>query len=362
MVYALGQRLRELPGPLLITGHTGFKGTWLTLLLEHLNVPVVGYSLPADENSLYIRAKRKGSIPEGFSDIRNYEGLEQFIELHKPSTIIHMAAQPLVLQSYENPRETFDVNVMGTVNILDIAFKKDYVKAIVVITTDKVYRNDDSGNPFVETDPLEGKDPYSASKVGAEAVISAWQQISKVRLGPRIASARAGNIIGGGDLGLDRLLPDLIRSSFFDHKISIRNPNGVRPWQHVLDVCVGYISLLEQVCMKDFYKAVNFGPEKPSLTVQEVCEIASRKLSNLSLDISKDTSQVKSKLSSLEMERLELDSTRARDALMWKPIYSQHEAVDEVINWWHKVLVEHTSPSDVMSETILDFLARLGRA
>ena len=114
--------------------------------------------------------------------------------------------------------------------------------------------------------------------------------------------------------------------------------------------------------MKDFYKAVNFGPEKPSLTVQEVCEIASRKLSNLSLDISKDTSQVKSKLSSLEMERLELDSTRARDALMWKPIYSQHEAVDEVINWWHKVLVEHTSPSDVMSETILDFLARLGRA
>jgi CDP-glucose 4,6-dehydratase len=358
----LGQRLRELPGPLLLTGHTGFKGTWMTFLLEHLNVPVVGYSLPAELDSLYDRVGRTGVIPEIFADIRDYKALENFIDLHKPSTIIHMAAQPLVLKSYESPRETFDVNVMGTVNVLDIAFKKDFVKAIVVITTDKVYRNDDSGKPFFETDPLEGKDPYSASKVGAEAVISAWQQISKVNFGPRIAAARAGNIIGGGDLGLDRLLPDFIRSSYFNHKISIRNPNGVRPWQHVLDVCVGYVSLLEQICMEDFYKAVNFGPERPSLTVQEVYEIASRKLSNLSLDISKDFSQAKSKQSSLEMDRLELDSTRARDALMWKPIYSQHEAIDEVINWWHRVLVDHTQPSIVMSETILNFLGRFGRA
>ena len=180
MDYPLGQHLRELPGPLLLTGHTGFKGTWMTFLLEHLNVPVVGYSLPAEKDSLYDRAERTGAIPEALADIRDYDALEQFIDLHKPSTIIHMAAQPLVLKSYESPRETFDMNIMGTVNLLDIAFKKDFVKAIIVVTTDKVYRNDNSGKAFVETDPLEGKDPYSASKVGTEAVVAAWQQIAKV--------------------------------------------------------------------------------------------------------------------------------------------------------------------------------------
>jgi CDP-glucose 4,6-dehydratase len=154
MDYSLGQRLRELPGPLLLTGHTGFKGTWMTFLLEHLNVPMIGYSLPAEKDSLYDRAERTGTIPEALADIRDYKALEQFIELHKPSTIIHMAAQPLVLKSYESPRETFDVNVLGTVNVLDIAFQKDFVKAIIVVTTDKVYRNDNSGRAFVESDPL----------------------------------------------------------------------------------------------------------------------------------------------------------------------------------------------------------------
>ena len=138
MEYPLGQRLRALPGPLLLTGHTGFKGTWMTFLLEHLEVPVIGFSLTAEKDSLYDRAALTGAIPEAFADIRDYEALEQFIDLHKPSTIIHMAAQPIVLKSYESPRETFDVNVMGTVNVLDIAFKRDFVKAIVIVTTDKV--------------------------------------------------------------------------------------------------------------------------------------------------------------------------------------------------------------------------------
>lgn len=157
MEFPLGQRLRELPGPLLLTGHTGFKGTWMTFLLERLSIPVVGYSLEAEKDSLYDRAERMGSIPEVFADIRNYAALENFIDLHRPSTIIHMAAQPLVLKSYENPRETFDVNVIGTVNVLDVAFKRDFVEAIIIVTTDKVYKNDNSGRAFVETDPLEGK-------------------------------------------------------------------------------------------------------------------------------------------------------------------------------------------------------------
>ena len=211
MNYQLGQRLRDLPGPVLLTGHTGFKGTWMTFLLEHLDVPVVGYSLPAEKDSLYDRAERVGVIPEKFGDILNYELLEQFIDKHNPSTIIHMAAQPLVLKSYENPRATFDVNVMGTANVLDIAFKKDFIEAIVIVTTDKVYKNDDSGRAFIETDPLGGKDPYSASKVGTEAVVAAWQQIAKISGGPQVYSARAGNVIGGGDFAESRLIPDIIR-------------------------------------------------------------------------------------------------------------------------------------------------------
>ena len=207
----LGQGLRELPGPLLLTGHTGFKGTWMTFLLEHLNVPVIGYALPAEEDSLYARSIRTGSITEVFGDIRDYRKLEHFIDQGKPSVIVHMAAQPLVLKSYDSPLETFDVNVMGTANLLDIAFKRDYIKTILVVTTDKVYRNDNMGNPFSENDSLEGKDPYSASKVGTEAVVKAWQQIASTTGGPRVVSVRAGNVIGGGDYARDRIIPDIIR-------------------------------------------------------------------------------------------------------------------------------------------------------
>jgi CDP-glucose 4,6-dehydratase len=274
MDYPLGQRLRELPGPLLLTGHTGFKGTWMTFLLEHLNVPVVGYSLHAEEDSLFDRAERTAAIPEVFADIRDYETLEKFIDLHKPSIIIHMAAQPLVLKSYENPRETFDVNVMGTVNVLDIAIKKNFVKAIIVVTTDKVYRNDNSGRAFVETDPLEGKDPYSASKVGAEAVVSAYQQVSKVDGGPSVVSVRAGNVIGGGDYAVNRLLPDLIRGYLNSKIVQIRNPESTRPWQHVLDPLLGYLLALESAITVKTFDSFNFGPdESEQINVNEVINV-----------------------------------------------------------------------------------------
>ena len=163
--------LRSLSGPVLITGHSGFKGTWLTLLLEKLGIEVVGFSLSPEKDSLFDRASRTGAIKEVFADIRDCELLNSYINSVKPSAIIHMAAQPLVLESYRLPKQTFDVNVMGTVNVLDSAFKADSVKAVVVVTTDKVYRNDNSGRAFIESDPLEGKDPYSASKVGTEAVV-----------------------------------------------------------------------------------------------------------------------------------------------------------------------------------------------
>jgi CDP-glucose 4,6-dehydratase len=333
MDYPLGHRLRELPGPLLLTGHTGFKGTWMTFLLEHLRVPVVGYSLLAEKDSLFDRAERTGAIPEVFADIRDYETLEKFIDDHKPSTIIHMAAQPLVLKSYESPRETFDVNVMGTVNVLDIAFKKEFVKAIIVVTTDKVYRNDNSGRAFVETDPLEGKDPYSASKVGTEAAVAAWQQIAKVSGGPRVVSVRAGNVIGGGDFAENRIIPDLIRGVMTGKPVEIRNPDSTRPWQHVLDPCAGYLMALEDSLINDGPSHLNFGPTDKSLTVSEVAEIAKRIFPSMQLILQEAQSN-----EAKESMSLDLNSEKSLEYLKWSPSFDQNQAIESTFIWWHTTI------------------------
>jgi CDP-glucose 4,6-dehydratase len=334
MKYPLGQRLRELPGPLFLTGHTGFKGTWMTFLLEHLEVPVVGYSLHAEKDSLFDRAERTGAIPEAFADIRNYESLEQFIDLHKPSTIIHMAAQPLVLKSYENPRETFDVNVMGTVNVLDVAFKKDFVKAVVIVTTDKVYRNDNSGRAFAETDPLEGKDPYSASKVGTEAVIAAWQQIAKVSGGPRVLSVRAGNVIGGGDFARDRIIPDFVRGAMSGKTVQIRNPESTRPWQHVLDPLVGYLLAIEGLLTGKVPEKLNFGPANSNISVLEVVKIGKKFFLDKSIltELSEDTD------SFVEAGKLQLDSSLSKNHLGWKPKWDSKESIEMTFRWWRSYI------------------------
>lgn len=330
----LGKRLRELQGPVLLTGHTGFKGTWMTFLLEHLNVPIAGYSLPAEKDSLFDRAERCGAIPEVFADIRDYETLEKFIDQHKPSTIIHMAAQPLVLKSYENPRETFDVNVMGTVNVLNIAFKKNFVKAIIVVTTDKVYRNDNSGRAFVETDPLEGKDPYSASKVAAEAVVAAWQQIARMNGGPKLLSVRAGNVVGGGDWASNRLLPDIVRAKFYSQKTVIRNPKSTRPWQHVLDPLIGYLMAMEYVLRESVdLSAVNFGPDGKSLQVNEVIELAHFAGSEYENFI-----EIMNSDKQYEAETLSLDSKLAHLKFGFTPKFTQEEAISMTLKWWERVI------------------------
>jgi CDP-glucose 4,6-dehydratase len=359
MELPLGQRLRELPGPLLLTGHTGFKGAWMTFLLEHLKVPVVGYALPAEKDSLYSRAKRDGKIPEKFADIRDYQALEAFMDEHKPSTIIHMAAQPLVLKSYQFPRETFEVNVMGTANILDVASKKDSVRAVIVVTTDKVYRNDNSGRSFKESDPLEGKDPYSASKVGAEAVVAAWQQITKLTDGAKVVSVRAGNIIGGGDFAEDRLVPDLIRGLINGTRVNIRNPKSTRPWQHVLDPCRGYILALEYALTNGNLRAVNFGPENASLSVGDILKVVERKFPEFENFVSKEKSE-ESKEFELEQEQLNLDSGLGRSILGYEPIWRQEEAIEMTLIWWEKIIYQKLAASDVCEEEIRFYLSQLG--
>jgi CDP-glucose 4,6-dehydratase len=346
MDYPLGHRLRELPGPLLLTGHTGFKGAWMTFLLEHINVSVVGYSLPAEKDSLYERAERTGTIPEVFADIRDYEALESFIELHKPSTIIHMAAQPLVLKSYESPRETFNVNVMGTVNVLDIAFKKDFVKAIIVVTTDKVYRNDNSGRAFIESDPLGGKDPYSASKTGTESVVAAWQQIAKVSGGPRVVSVRAGNVIGGGDFAENRIIPDLIKSAISGQPIEIRNPSSTRPWQHVLDPLLGYLSALEFSLSNPNPSHFNFGPIEKSVQVSQIVQTARNFFPNIETRFSHQNDVA------YESRSLELDSSLSSLHLNWFPVFDQQKSIDMTFEWWKKAIETKTSASDLCRDDI----------
>jgi CDP-glucose 4,6-dehydratase len=342
MSYHRTRILPDLVGPILVTGHTGFKGTWLTLLLEKMGVEVVGFSLLPEKDSLFERVGRAGAIREVFADIRDYRSLDAYINSVKPAAIIHMAAQPLVLESYRIPKDTFDVNVMGTVNLLDSAFNCDSIQAIVVVTTDKVYRNNNSGRAFIESDPLAGKDPYSASKVGTEAAIAAWQQIQNISGGPKVVAVRAGNVIGGGDWGHNRLLPDIIRSFISEEKMVIRNPGSTRPWQHVLDPLSGYLSTLEAVLNDLKISSVNFGPDTNSLPVREVVKVAVKtwgRETNIELDESLA-------ISATEAISLDLNPDFAKHALGWGSFWSQEDAVISTVQWWDKVLNKKIAPKE----------------
>ena len=354
MEIPLGQRLRELPGPLLLTGHTGFKGTWMTLLLEQLKIPVIGFSLEPEKGSLFDRAHRVGAIPEKFADIRDYEALENFIDLHRPSTIIHMAAQPLVLNSYQNPRETFDVNVMGTVNLLDIGFKKDFIEAIIIVTTDKVYRNDNSGQAFVESDPLEGKDPYSASKVGTEAVVAAWQQISSISKGPKVVAVRAGNVIGGGDFAENRIIPDLIRGLINKKPVEIRSPNSTRPWQHVLDPISGYLCAIENALGGGHLPSLNFGPISENWPVKILVSQIRSHLEDkgIKLEIEIGSGSYKN----IESTALNLNSSSAQTHLNWRPLWDQEKSIVKTIDWWCDLIFKNESASRLTIENIKEYL------
>jgi CDP-glucose 4,6-dehydratase len=328
----------------------------MTLLLEHLSIPVVGYSLPAEKDSLFESTSRKGAIPENFYDIRDYESLERFIDLHRPSTIIHMAAQSQVLESYRNPRETFDINVMGTVNLLDISSRKDFVKAIIVVTTDKVYRNDNTGNAYVETDPLEGKDPYSASKVGVESVVSAWQQIVRVSSGPSIISVRAGNVVGGGDLASQRLVPDIIRAASSGRELIIRNPSSTRPWLFVLDPLTGYLLALEKSLEQKGLTSFNFGPKEKNLSVLEISQISQTFFPEMKI-IFTDNLETNDK----ESSRLDLNSDMSQTYLKWNQVIAQAEALRMTFSWWSNKISKGSDVRELCQDNIKTYFEKITR-
>ncbi len=345
-------RISALNGPILITGHTGFKGTWLTLMLEQLGYRVIGISREPEESSLFSQMNRRGNIEEVFADLQDYNTISSFVQTHKPSIVFHLAAQSLVVESYRDPIQTFSTNVMGSASILESCCNVDSVRVILVATTDKVYENNDSGRKFLESDSLGGRDPYSASKVGTEMVVRAWRSVQSASGKPKIIVARAGNVIGGGDYAENRIFPDLIRAIKSKESLDIRNPQSTRPWQHVLDPLRGYIQFVEECLGGLETNTLNFGPDGDDLTVSQLIDIAKENLPVQYLT-GKNTKKIFK-----EAKHLSLDSSRAKRELNWTPRYSQVEAINSTAKWWARYLSGEESARALCMNEIEKFIAK----
>ena len=316
---------------ILITGHTGFKGSWLTLWLHRMGAQVTGLSLrPNTAPNLFDEAKIYRLSQSLFCDIRNGELLDAHIKNVQPEIVFHLAAQPLVRHSYSSPLETYSTNVMGTANVLDAIRGVSSVKAAIMITTDKVYQNNEWLWPYRESDKLGGHDPYSASKAASEIIIASYREAFLTQQGVAVASARAGNVIGGGDWSADRLIPDAIRAWQKGEAISIRRPNAIRPWQHVLDSLAGYLVLAQSLFLNtSLTGAYNFGPWKQEpLTVRDVIELARTAYGHGSVEYGDG------KEGPHEAGALELEITKTQKILGFQSQLSLAEAIQRTIVWY----------------------------
>jgi CDP-glucose 4,6-dehydratase len=325
----------------LITGHTGFKGAWLSLILRQQGHLVSGISLKPEAGSLFEQAEI-GKFLENdiLCDIRESVKLSGHFKEVNPDVVIHLAAQALVRESYKNPKDTFETNVIGTINVLKASQQISDLKAQLIITTDKVYKNISKTAGYLETDALGGQDPYSASKAMADIAAQSW--ISSFK-NPPTAIARAGNVIGGGDVCADRLIPDLISSYSSGLVPKLRAPNSVRPWQHVLDCLNGYLMLVDALIKNNTDGAWNFGPdEEQSKTVADVANIAGT-IWGVEKSWDKDLGNHPH-----EASMLMLNSNKARTDLGWSDKLSFEESVKWTINWYKNV----SDGSDPLEETL----------
>jgi CDP-glucose 4,6-dehydratase len=319
-----------------VTGHTGFKGSWLCAWLSSLGATVRGYALrPEYDGSLFSFLDNEGIFESVIGDVRDRERLKHSIVSFQPDFIFHLAAQPLVRRSYKIPSETFDVNVIGTANVLELMSGLPGQCTAVIITTDKVYQNKELDILYNEEDALGGHDPYSTSKACAELVTDSFRKsffdTEKYATHKKaIASARAGNVIGGGDWSEDRIIPDILRSVIRERAVEVRNPDSVRPWQHVLEPIGGYLTL--GACLVNnparFSKAYNFGPlPEDHLTVEELVE------TTLGIWGSGKWNHIKTEAQH-EAKLLKLDITRAARELLWRPKLNAATAINWTINWY----------------------------
>jgi len=314
-----------------ITGHSGFKGSWLSIWLDKLGATVKGYSLDPPTNPNLFKVARVDSLVQSdFDDVRDLQKLQRSVVEFSPDIVIHLAAQPLVRDSYRDPLKTFSVNIMGTANLLEAVRNAGTVRVVVNITTDKVYANKDWHWGYREIDQLGGLDPYSSSKSCAELITSCYgRSFFEDNIG--LGTARAGNVIGGGDWASERLIPDLIRSSLSGNRVNIRNPRATRPWQHVLVPLSGYLLLAQQLFSdaQTYSGEWNFGPlESDARSVSWVVEYLGRTLPETSWVFSEVVDEFK------ETDRLQLDISKARAALGWMPFWRIEDAIEQTVRWY----------------------------
>lgn len=326
----------------LVTGHTGFKGAWLALWLEHLGAEVCGYALaPEPGPNLFESLAGWHGLSSIIGDIRERDALKIGCKFADPGVAFHLAAQALVRRGHTDPRTTFSTNVGGTATLLEALDECPGLQAIVVVTSDKCYRNDGSGRPFVESDPLGGDDPYSASKAAQEIICHGWNRglyHSRPRA-PRLGTARAGNVIGGGDWAADRVLPDFFRALARGEAVRLRNPQATRPWQHVLEPLRGYLVYAERLVRdgkRALPTALNFGPAAgQSQNVAWLVDQASERLRDANKtvpDWRADTASHRP-----EAQSLALDPSLANETLAWRPLLSPEQAVAWTVEWYARV-------------------------
>jgi CDP-glucose 4,6-dehydratase len=341
-----------------LTGHTGFTGSWLALWLAEIGCEVSGYSLtPWTEPNLFAALHLESRLAaHHLADIRDYPTLKAAMEKARPEVVLHLAAQPLVRRAYGDPLEAFSTNVVGTANVLEAARGIDTVRAFVSVTTDKVYENDDLGRPFVETDRLGGKDPYSASKAAAEIVSRCYQEtLASLGNGMAIATARGGNIIGGGDWSADRIVPDFYRAATAQKPLVIRYPDAVRPWQHVLSACHGYMAIAAHLLAgkPPAAEAFNIGPrEVETVTVRELVALLSEHSTPVELQV--EPTELK------EAALLLLDTGKARDVLGFAPPWGAREVVMRTAQWYRAYYEDPRSADEVSLAQIADYRRSIG--
>lgn len=319
-----------------LTGHTGFKGSWLSIWLNSMGAVVKGYALKPDSNpNLFTSAGIEYLVESEINDIRDYSALHKSILEFSPDIVFHMAAQPIVRISYLKPLETYETNVMGTANLLEAVRQCSSIKAVVNITTDKCYENNEWVWGYKETDPMGGRDPYSSSKGCSELVTSSFRESFFKGSNVGVASARAGNVIGGGDWAEDRLIPDIFRAFESSKPVIIRNPSATRPWQHVLEPLSGYLVLAQQLFKKpDIYsEGWNFGPYDHDVKpVSWILDEMTSLWPGASWKLDKDKNPHEAML-------LKLDISKASNILGWTPTWGLTVTLEKIVRW-HKLFIE----------------------
>jgi CDP-glucose 4,6-dehydratase len=331
----------------LVTGHTGFKGSWLVLWLKKLGAEVAGYSLPPSTNPSHFELIAQ-DVQSCMNDLRNYDALKKCLNSFQPDAVFHLAAQPLVRESYKTPRETFEVNVQGTVNILEACRETESVRAIAVITSDKCYENREWVWGYRESDPMGGYDPYSASKGCAELVSSAYLRsfFNPDDFGRKhntlLSSCRAGNVVGGGDWADDRLIPDIMRAAKNEIPVKLRNPGSTRPWQHVLEPLSGYLAVGQKLLegCTDFSGGWNFGPaDDAAVTVSEVVRLIKKFWPEMQYEFCNGEHPHEAGL-------LKLDCSKARSMLKWHGIWNCSETFEHTVRWYRDFFEQGTASSE----------------